>query len=76
MSEGLCWKCAMDWKARYHNVEIIPLYAHCHHEPKERPKCWCDDIKAKTTIVEAFGAEWEERIAIKVNFCPQCGRKL
>ncbi len=62
----LCWECKE--KARGY-VRLNP-WVHCHHEPKEKSKCWCmrNSGPGKHSII---GDE-----TVKVIFCPECGRML
>jgi hypothetical protein len=73
MSEGLCWKC----KEQFHLwVGSGAPWVHCHHEPKEKPKCWCEykhDLKQEKVILQWLPGENK---AFDISFCPVCGRKL
>ena len=84
MSE-LCWKCREFMEAvRFQNTS----YIHCHHEPKEKPKCWCEypnyikeysyqakDIKFRGIQILKTNDHLVHSICA-LNFCPQCGKKL
>ena len=74
MGEGFCWKCARYVEKLLIEGTIGGVYPwdHCHHEPKENTKCWCENYS-----VEKFGkyAEVYGKI-LPLIFCPQCGRKF
>ena len=64
MSDKLCLKCLTDWKE---NVNCLPSWLHCHHEPKEKAKCWCESpMDTRLSADES----------LSINFCPECGKKL
>ncbi len=72
----LCWKCRKYYKgsATLYQAILYQPDSHCHHEPKEEPKCICEN---RSTIIEYFvwhGSEKSQNRSIK--FCPECGRKL
>jgi 4-hydroxy-3-methylbut-2-en-1-yl diphosphate synthase IspG/GcpE len=52
-------------------VNMLPLsIMHCHHEPKEKPKCWCE-------INDQYLYRINKRIVgVEALFCPECGREL
>jgi len=60
----LCWKCREGWK-----VTQWP-WTHCHHEQREKPKCWCERFHIFNVIT------MESRIEATIRYCPECGRKL
>ena len=66
----LCDKCLKEWweKERDMNgyVKLIPVATHCHHEPKEKEKCWCQKFEEDSVI----------KIYANQFYCHQCGRKL
>ena len=69
MSEELCWKCLQN----LNSAERLcfkggQTWWHCHHEPKEKPKCWCES--------ERFKGFFSTASAYRVNYCPECGKKL
>jgi len=69
--QGLCWMCIEYWESEYRALpRVIPPYVHCHHEPKEKPKCWCEEGMIGRERWVSLGR------AVKVDFCPECGRKL
>jgi hypothetical protein len=75
MENKLCYKCMEKWEGYWEpgmrRSDYSP-WLHCHHEPKERPKCWCEDNS--TMKIERYrGFNWEP---FKVNFCPQCGKGM
>ncbi len=65
MSEkDLCDECLKFSKDN--KLEIFPD-THCHHEPKEKEKCWCDLPKEERyTVVQGHFA----------SFCLECGKPL
>lgn len=66
---GFCWKCAryVEELLQEGKIEKIYPWDHCHHEPKEKPECWCDSHgKIPVGFLEPK----------QMNFCPQCGRGL
>ncbi len=74
--QGLCWKCRMwvEEAVANGNIDLADMKdprSHCHHEPKEKPKCVC-----------FFGGEiiWRRKgdgVEVQTaKFCPECGRKL
>jgi hypothetical protein len=73
MSEkDLCWECRKD----LHSM-VINGSDHCHHEPKEKEKCWCEpliDPTEKYTVVLNNRSGREE--VLRLKFCPECGRSL
>ena len=70
----LCWSCKEKWLALSANNAINFDLLHCHHEPKEKPDCWCkvvtNLIQAENFSITILGKE------VRVTHCPQCGRKL
>lgn len=64
----LCWECR-DWMKNSHLLK--DPYLHCHHDPKEKPKCWCE--RHSHFLGDYTLHENEKLILI---FCPQCGKKL
>jgi hypothetical protein len=72
MSQELCWKCKEEWGPYGQET-----WAHCHHEPKEKPKCACDCTQFRDMKVFAHeintGDQWNLGPSV---FCPKCGRKL
>jgi len=78
MMETLCWKCKEQLETvRINRLKVTDYtlgFLHCHHEPKEKPKCWCEqsDIKIYFDIVRCL-----ERLSnMPAKYCPECGRKL
>ncbi len=74
MSEGLCWKCKKELteiEKKFYGYGST-IWWHCHHEPKEKPKCWCEKIGTRA-FPQCFYLECQNGI---LNFCPQCGEKL
>jgi hypothetical protein len=71
MSEkDLCRKCLKYHKNKFGDEEVWPDQ-HCHHEPKEKEKCWCAEPLN-------FGITYHriDDKGININFCPQCGKPL
>ena len=64
----LCWKCR-EKIGHINGVECSFAWTHCHHEPKEKEKCWCDGSTGKEIW-------YNEKDKWKISFCPVCGRKL
>jgi hypothetical protein len=80
MSEELCWKCE-EWMISHGITKCPP--DHCHHEPKEKPKCWCEGEgehriqKFCTPYNYLGGRRYYTMMPVeKAKFCPDCGRKL
>jgi len=68
MSEGLCWECKQAILDKWGKKAFFLPWQHCHHEPKEKPKCWCE---------YKFGQKlYYNGQEFTINFCPQCGRRL
>jgi len=63
----LCWKCKQEMTA--HELGCIQGWSHCHHEPKEKEKCWCE--YGDRVLYNPNGFAYA-----MVKFCPQCGKKL
>ena len=77
MDKELCFEC----KKRLLDGGYTTLAAilHCHHEPKEGPKCWCeytnyDEGLDTFILIKKIGNQIEDAFCA-LNFCPQCGRK-
>jgi len=76
----LCWECRERWGDHLTDksnldrlLEVDKPWLHCHHEPKEKAKCWCEGDRAllyAKSITTICGN------AVEINFCPQCGKKL
>lgn len=92
MSEGLCWKCKQVLDGLNEDKDVppsikmaLPLISHCHHEPKKKPKCWCerdyihDGCRRKFVVVELIdknvGHEYRDALCPFLH-CPECGRPL
>ncbi len=77
MSTELCWKCREKWIAVMgDNLDCNPLI-HCHHEPKEKEKCWCEDEYRKINLDCGYRGKLRlNEVLIEMHFCPQCGRSL
>lgn len=75
--KDLCEECKFDYEIRFgHTNQPFISYqkwAHCHHEPKEKQKCWCEmteDSSPKRVKV------WDGLGYVPLNFCPECGRRI
>ena len=67
----LCWKCK-DY-LRSTGIRPVGPSEHCHHLPREKPKCWCETKEYSTKaglvrMVDGSNATF--------NYCPECGRVL
>ncbi len=66
--QELCWKC----KGKLDQVPLnVRDFLHCHHDPKEGLKCWCETRIRKCreyTVIQGY--------TVGVIFCPQCGKRL
>lgn len=62
--EDLCWECRQD--LMYYDVKKS---YHCHHEPKEKKRCWCERGASRAKL-------WDGRDYVMTDYCPQCGKKL
>jgi len=61
--EKPCWRC----------MEEMRIGGKCPHVPKEKPKCWCElEARPFGEFITLNGP----MMNVKINFCPQCGRKL
>lgn len=76
----LCWECRerlVKWFKR--NCPDLQVYTwaseilHCHHEPKEKPKCWCE---TGYSIGLPFYYVDGKVVYISLRFCPECGKRL
>ncbi len=61
--------------------KLLFLISHCHHEPKEKQKCWCEgygkgEIKLDVARMVDFTFHGRITAPVYVRFCPECGRKL
>ena len=77
MSNDLCWKCkewlltqGVNW------VSFNDPHLHCHHEPKERPKCWCEKAHVNSIAGYPHQVGSHPLNTATFNFCPECGGKL
>ncbi len=69
MSEkDLCYKCLELFNADYPMVKRIHSWLHCHHEPKEKEKCWCEHHPNREVF---YNGNWH-----KASYCPECGTPL
>ena len=80
MSEELCWKCKealadLDISLRGSMLDVRP-YLHCHHEPKEKPECWCESGHTIDSMGNGIAKTSIHGELIERNFCIRCGRKL
>jgi hypothetical protein len=82
IQQGLCWKCRewLEWSIarglRHPAVKEDPS-SHCHHEPREKEKCWCERGTTRFVRLERYcDGGWESSAAFRSKFCPGCGRKL
>lgn len=76
MTDTLCWKCREDFDRRCHDYGLDGYFAnhflHCHHEPKEKKKCWCEgDMGLVQIKVDQRESVWH-----RATYCPECGKKL
>lgn len=76
----LCFQCLEDMTDSEKQVleNTDPIWWHCHHEPKEKPVCWCH-ITGVTTGTKDFMQWWKSLYPhhkFDIKFCPKCGRKL
>jgi hypothetical protein len=80
MSEGLCYKCRQAILDKWGNKAFFLPSQHCHHEPKEKLKCWCEYDRLKKIQLNYAPMNRYDITNIGVpytpNFCPECGRKL
>lgn len=60
----LCWKCREKIPT---SMSCLWDVLHCHHEPKEKEKCWCE---TNSCYFDAMAGTH------KPKFCPECGKKL
>ncbi len=69
--QRLCLECKEKWEKVYGVKSGEMYWIHCHHESREKPKCWCEirDRDCREYVV-IHGC------TVGVEFCPQCGRKL
>ena len=77
MGEDLCWKCKD--KLEHGNFGVLAdlgQFLHCHHEPKEKPKCWCERVGGIHLFSAYIRFEGHEEMPIRMYFCPECGRPL
>jgi hypothetical protein len=75
MSDNLCWKCR-EFAQKQH-WDLADPSLHCHHEPKEKQKCWCERFpRGNFHVGHKSGLHEEDLEFNKINFCPECGRKL
>ena len=71
VSNELCWKCR-DFILEHHfSKDFFDGPFHCHHEPKEKEKCWCEICFYDREI-----KHYPSGYVIKAKFCPECGRSL
>ncbi len=79
MTEGLCWKCREKFGGMYDShasLKDFPFF-HCHHSPKEKEKCWCEDEYRKINLDCGYRGKLRlNEVLIEMHFCPQCGSKL
>ena len=74
---ALCKKCMTELMGNYpglsrqEKLDLHP-YLHCHHEElEEKPTiCWCEVRERNQKKI------WDGYEYLKLNFCPECGRKL
>ncbi len=73
---NLCWECQKEMDLQGY-VRPHP-WVHCHHEPKEKPKCWCEYDLEKKLQLNYAEPYYPSRIGVayKPTYCPDCGRKL
>jgi hypothetical protein len=72
MENELCWKCRDYYLNKYGSNCYFTPNQHCHHEPKEKEKCWCEYAeKERTGRYPTKGA-----LGFKALYCPECGKKL
>lgn len=72
MSEGLCWECKQAILDKWGDKAFFLPWQHCHHEPKEKPKCWCENRYMHSGMYVKIN---DDQVS-QMNFCPECGRKL
>ena len=73
----LCWKCRERFKGSGNPyIDTIVDTLHCHHEPKEKEKCWCEYDYKNPFYVECSDADQPDVKSYRIKFCPVCGRKL
>jgi hypothetical protein len=73
MSEGLCYKCLDTLNALNNDISSLRNWMRghltCHHEPKEKPLCWCRQGLDRSFVDSGYQF-------VKIYYCPQCGRPL
>jgi hypothetical protein len=78
--DDLCWKCQEYLKNLGLDLNKLNPDNHCHHEPKEKPKCWCETHEISSFVfVNDNALEMTAKLkSVKLNtkFCPECGKKL
>ncbi len=75
----LCWKCREYPYGETTSVDRDSPWVHCHHEPKEKAKCFCEYERVTRTDMVSAQEKVGDKIVEhfrRVNFCPQCGRCL
>jgi len=73
ISSGLCWECREYWnkfEIKSMDLKFAP-YIHCHHESREKVKCWCEGITWKPSKEHPFVLD-----GAFVKFCLECGKRL
>jgi hypothetical protein len=86
MSEGLCWKCKEKLLKMRHEatgvsflqLDVIEMFEKmsCIHEPKGKPKCWCEyshNFEQEKVLLKWLPGEDK---CFTISFCPVCGKKL
>jgi hypothetical protein len=86
VEQKLCWKCKRKFMGKgivmrdigssmgTGNVYYLTMEdMHCHHDlPEEKPACWCRGLDRHKYEVLTD----RHQIPVRVDFCPQCGRRL
>jgi hypothetical protein len=76
---SLCWKCREKWEKEHGVAGLSPdiwSWLHCHHEPKEKEKCWCE----LTGGIDSRGRFRGHCIAFEggttcpIIYCRECGK--
>lgn len=72
--EELCWECKEYISNKYGPMAYYPPFQHCHHEPKEKPRCSCYEFNPSSKTCMVYYKVGSG--SLELNYCPKCGRKL
>lgn len=73
MENELCWECKEGFKKL--GIEKFEVF-HCHHEPKENLKCWCENGRTIDLMDNGVAKTSIHGELVERNFCLKCGKKL